>query len=68
MKEQLTDVSYLIGRAIEKKDEALDEAVQGLIEQDEKVKQASTQEGTPGETLPTEPSGTPWTVSQGGFR
>jgi hypothetical protein len=68
MREPLTDVSYLIGKAIEKKDEALDEAIQGLMEQEEKVMQASTQEGTPTETLPTVPSGTPWTGSPGGLR
>lgn len=68
MKETLTDVSYLIGKAIEKKDEALDEAIQGLMELEEKVRQASTQEGTPIETLPTGPYGTPWTGSPGGLR
>jgi hypothetical protein len=68
MREPLTDVSYLIGRAIEKKDEALDEAIQGLMELEEKVRQASTQEGTPAEMPPTGPSGTSWTGSPGGLR
>lgn len=68
MREPLTDVSYLIGRAIEKKDKALDEVLQGLMEQDEKVKQASNPEGTPAETLPTGTSGTSWTVTPGGLR